>query len=150
MTLPERVPSPEVAEAWIRECLSLHPEGADLRVSGTCMEPALREGSRIRLRSPVGPIRVGDVVLLRTSAGLRLHRVVFQSGGELRTKGDRGLYLDPATSRSEVIARCVTREPRWKALLRAASSAVRLLARPWAPPKNPGRRGDAAHARLLP
>lgn len=149
MTLQERVPSPEVAQDWIRECLSLHPEGAELTVSGTCMAPALREGARIRLQSPTGPLRIGDVVLLRTAAGLRLHRVVLKFQGAIRTKGDRGTYLDPAALGKEVIAVWATSEPRWRSLLNVGRSLARLLARPSAATEGASGKGDAAHARLL-
>ena len=148
-SLPERTPPPEVAEQWIRECLSLDPRGAELRVTGTCMEPAIREGARVRLKAPDRPARVGDVALLRTLKGLRLHRVVLRIGSTLRTKGDTGVYLDPASSIGDVIAILSGAEPRWKGLLLASMSLVRLFRRPWAAAPGAGR-GDAEHARLLP
>lgn len=149
-SLPVRTPSPEIAEQWIRECLSLDPRGAELTVTGTCMEPAIREGARIRLRVPDRPARVGDVALLRTAKGLRLHRVVFRIGSTLRTKGDTGIYLDPAASSGDVIAILAGAEPRGKGLLLTALSLLRLLRRPWTATARGGGRGDAEHARLLP
>lgn len=149
-SLPERTPSPEVAEGWIRECLSLDPRGAELTVTGTCMEPAIKEGTKVRLRPPHRPAQVGDVTLLRTPKGLRLHRVVLRIGSTLRTKGDAGLYLDPAVSNADVIAVLASPEPRWKRFLHATSSLLRLFSRPWTASAGGAGRGDAEHARLLP
>lgn len=144
MSLPERSLSPEVAEEWIREVLRQDERGARLTVSGSCMEPSLKEGSKVTLMPLQGTARVGDVVLIRTAAGLRLHRVLLRFGDRVRTKGDSGTYLDPVSSASAVIGVCETSESRLARLLHTAGSLARLLARP-----APGR-GDEAHARLLP
>lgn len=149
-SLPILTPSPEVAEQWIHECLSLDPRGAELTVTGTCMEPAIREGARIRLKVPDRPARVGDVALLRTARGLRLHRVVFRVGSTLRTKGDTGIYLDPPGSSGDVIALLAGAEARWKGIRLATLSLLRLFGRPWTAAARGGGRGDAEHARLLP
>lgn len=146
MSIPERSLSPDLAEDWIREILRRDPEGAQLTVSGTCMEPSLKEGSRITLRSLGGAARVGDVVLLRTVAGLRLHRVLLRFGDRIRTKGDLGNYLDPASSLSAIIGVCETSESRLTRLVRAVFSMGRVFARSLPA----SGRGDAAHARLLP
>lgn len=146
MSIPERSLSPEVAEDWIREVLRRDEGGAQLTVSGACMEPSLKEGSKITLRRFHGAARVGDVVLLQTAAGLRLHRVLLRFGDRVRTKGDRGIFLDPASSFSAIIGVCEATESRLARLVRAARSLARLLARPRAAPG----RGDEAHARLLP
>ena len=146
MSLPERALESEVAEDWIRDLLGRDAHGAELTVSGTCMEPTLPEGAKVRLKAPTGPVRAGDIVLLRLAAGLRLHRVVFSSPGWIRTKGDRGIYLDPKVLRQAVIAVCETNETRLDRLVRVTASLVRLLARP----RTTSGRGDHAHARLLP
>jgi hypothetical protein len=149
-TLPERIPPPEVSEAWIRECLRVHPEGVLLTVSGTCMEPALKEGARIELRSPTSPPRVGDVVLLRLPAGLRLHRVLFRWRDRIRTKGDQGMYLDPATSADAVVALWLPNEAAPFRFLRVSWSLIRLFFRPFRPAAVTPGDGDGEHARLLP
>ena len=146
MTLPERALEPEAAEAWIRDVLRREPLGAELTVSGTCMEPALAEGSRVRLRAATRPVRAGDIVLLRIETGLRLHRVVSSFGDWIRTKGDRGIYLDPKAPRQAVIAVCESNEAALTRLCRTVASLGRLLGRAWAG----SGRGDRAHARLLP
>ncbi len=146
MSIRGRSLSPEVAEDWIRELLRQDPEGAQLTVSGTCMEPSLPEGSRVTLRSFDGAPRVGDVVLLHTAAGLRLHRVLLRLGDRVRTKGDQGTYLDPPSPLSAIIGICDPSETRLTRLGRALRSLGRLLARPRAA----SPRGDASHAGLLP
>ena len=150
MTLAERTPPPEIAEDWIRECLRLDPWGALLTVSGTCMEPALMEGSKIKLRAPTRPLRVGDVVLLRMAEGLRLHRVLLRFGDRIRTKGDRGTYLDPSASSSAVIAVWETSESHPTRFFKAGLSLARLFARPWMTRFATLVGSDGEHARLLP
>lgn len=149
-SLDTRVPTPEVAEQWIRECLALGPAGGTLTVSGTCMEPALMEGTRIQLMATTRDPQTGDVVLIQTPGGLRLHRVVWSRGNTIRTKGDRGHYLDPKGSPEAVIAIQADPEPRFRRLLRAVLSLLRLLGRTWWPGASAGNEGDPAHARLLP
>ena len=147
--LPERTPPPELSEAWIRECLNAGAGHATLTVSGTCMAPSLPEGSRVTLRSPSGSVRVGDVVLLRTPAGLRLHRVLLRFRHTIRTKGDHGIYLDSAGSLAAVIAVCDTGESRGGRLLKAGRSLASLLIRRLSL-RREGREGDVAHTGLLP
>jgi len=149
VTLSERVLGPEVAEDWIREALRLHPQGVRLTVSGSCMEPSLAEGSKVTLATPTRAVRVGDVVLLRIAAGLRLHRVLWRFSERIRTKGDRGMFLDPAAPVSAVIAVCETNESRVVLWVRAVRSLGRLFARCLRPASAPPDRGDAAHSRLL-
>jgi hypothetical protein len=104
MSLKERTASPGLADDLLRDCLTLDPKGGQLIVSGTCMEPLLREGDTIQVETPGTTMRMGDVVLIRTPLGLRLHRVVFRFGETLRTKGDRGICLDPVASQRDVVA----------------------------------------------
>ena len=146
MTLAERAIEPGVAEEWIREALRIHPDGVRLTVSGTCMEPALAAGSKVTLAPVTRAVRAGNVVLLRTPAGLRLHRVLLAFADRIRTKGDLGTYLDPALPRSAVIAVCETGEGGFVMKFRAFRSLMKLLARPWT--RGPDR-GDQAHARWL-
>lgn len=147
MSLPERVLVPEVAEAWIRDCLRIDPGGVAVTVSGTCMEPALMAGSRIRLKAPSGAVRVGDVVLLNTAAGLRLHRILLHFRDAIRTKGDRGHYLDPLSSKTAVIAVWDTTESWPTRFGNAARSLIRLLGRPF---RMRGAESDEPHVAFLP
>jgi hypothetical protein len=149
MSLAERAIDPGLAEDWIREALRLHPQGVRLTVSGTCMEPALAEGSKVTLATVTRAVRAGEVVLVRTVAGLRLHRVLLAFADRIRTKGDRGTYLDPAAPRSAVIAICDTGEGPLVMKTRAFLSLARLAARPWTRNQGAVDRGDRAHARLL-
>ena len=145
MTIEERNMSPEITEDWIRACLR-EGESAELTVMGSCMKPALIEGDKVTLSDLLRPVRIGDIVLIRTPAGLRLHRVLIRHGETVRTKGDHGIYLDPPTPRSRVVARCLVAEPLGTRALRTFLSLLRLGQRAW--PRRPA--GDEAHARLLP
>jgi hypothetical protein len=92
---------------WIG-CLAAFDE-VSFRLRGACMTPAAPEGGRVTLvdarrRRP----RFGDVLLVRTPAGLRLHRLVWpprpSSAARLRTLADRGAALDPALAPEDVLA----------------------------------------------
>ena len=110
------------------------------------MTPALIEGERVKLTEPARTARLGDIVLIRTLGGLRLHRVLFRAGENVRTKGDHGTYLDPTTPASRIIAVCAIDESPAVRMARTARSVLRL-ARRW----SAGRVvRDEAHARLLP
>jgi hypothetical protein len=97
------------AEELLRECLASFPN-VRLTVTGRCMEPALAHGERVRLVSAARRApRVGDVVLARQPAGLRLHRLVFGPPlappfARWRTRADRGLLLDPPLQAADVLA----------------------------------------------
>ena len=93
----------EVAAA-ARELLRTLPS-LRLRVSGACMEPAIREGATVTLeaRRP----RFGDVVLAWQREGLRLHRLVWAPrlrAAAWRTQADRAGLFDGRLRREDVIA----------------------------------------------
>jgi hypothetical protein len=127
MSLAERTVAPSLAEDMLRECLVLDPRGGQLTVSGKCMEPVLREGAVIQVEAPARPVRTGDVVLVQTPAGLRLHRIVFHVGQTLRTKGDRSVFLDPAVDVRDVVGVWASAESRAGSLLRVGASLGRYV-----------------------
>jgi hypothetical protein len=101
-------PAAETAEAaWseqvLRALLDEH-ESVRLRVTGECMAPRLHHGDVVSLYSArrCRP-RWADVVLVKTPAGLRLHRVVW-AGRVWRTKGDRAPFWDGPVSAGEILA----------------------------------------------
>jgi len=116
-------------ERVLVDCLEAFPH-VRFTVSGRCMEPALAEGDRVlvegvRRRTP----RVGDVVLLRHPAGLRLHRLVYALGRSWRTKADRGKGLDPALVPQDVLGTVVAVEGRARARPRRPALALLALGR---------------------
>lgn len=94
-----------LSEALLRELLDDLPH-VQLHVTGDCMRPALVPGDTVylvsqRRRRP----RLGDVVLVRLAAGLRLHRLVWgwpTRGRVRRTKADRSAYWDPALETADL------------------------------------------------
>ena len=109
-------------------------DGVRLRVRGNCMAPQLREGEVVTLQAArrLRP-RWGDIVLVRTPAGLRLHRIVWRSarGQAWRTKGDQAPFWDAAVGSDQILAVAPkTRQPATalRSLLRAviAGSFTRL------------------------
>ena len=103
-----------------------------LAVTGGCLSPALAEGETVTL---VGPDRrrprFGDVVLCETSAGLRLHRLVWSPPWGLgwRTKGDRARSCDGRIHPRQVLGTAVAGAgrplgPRRWLALRSLGAAV--------------------------
>jgi hypothetical protein len=65
------------------------------RVTGDCMSPAIAPGEEVLVVSAEErPPRFGDVVLVASREGPRLHRLVYAFAGSLRTKGDRAPGFD--------------------------------------------------------
>jgi hypothetical protein len=118
------------ATRLIRAALEIRG-AATIRVTGHCMAPAFPEGSVASLRpADAAPFGFGDVVLLQTPLGLRLHRIVARRRGAVRTMGDRGTSLDPLhpINPTEVLAVATNHESRWRARARAVVSIGRLIA----------------------
>jgi hypothetical protein len=101
-------------EKYLRDCLATFSR-VRLRATGTCMRPVLEPGDDVELASIAQcPPIVGDIVLARHVAGLRLHRLVW--GPPLagphsawRTASDRGA-LDETISPRDVMAKVVSVE----------------------------------------
>lgn len=77
-------------------------EAVCFRVTGDCMRPALAAGDLVRIApARVRRPRFGDVVLVATTGGLRLHRLVWGpplTFARWRTKGDNAPGFDGPVS----------------------------------------------------
>ena len=122
------------ADSMLRGCLD---EFAMVRlsVSGDCMMPVLRPGDTVVL-APARHYRprLGDIVLVRLAAGLRLHRLVPgwpSRGSARRTKADRAAYWDPPFAPGDLLGAVVGLEREGRALPRPAriAPALRSLVR---------------------
>jgi hypothetical protein len=98
-----------------------------MTVTGNCMAPALPEGATVSLaRTGARRPRLGDVVLVRLPAGLRLHRLIWGpplAWGRWRTKGDRSPSWDPAVAPAQVLG-WVREADRGPAPVRAALTSL--------------------------
>jgi hypothetical protein len=88
----------DMAEATLVTCLLSFPY-VRFRVTGDCMTPLLPAGTTVTVvPSDRKPPRIGDIVLVRHSGGLRLHRLIWGPPlvrrGSWRTKGDRAWLWD--------------------------------------------------------
>ena len=88
----------DTAEATLVSCLRSFPY-VQFRVTGDCMAPVLPAGTTVTVApSDRKPPRIGDIVLVRQSGGLRLHRLIWGPPlvrrGSWRTKGDRARLWD--------------------------------------------------------
>jgi hypothetical protein len=87
--------SPAEATALFRE--SLHQfDAVRFRVTGACMLPVLAPGDVVRLKEAArARPRFGDVLLVSTPDGPRLHRLVWRPPfGPWRTRGDQAPGFD--------------------------------------------------------
>jgi hypothetical protein len=97
------------------------------------MEPVLNEGTCVQLVSPARRApRVGDIVLVRQSTGLRLHRLVWgpplmSPDGRWRTMADRAVSLDEPIHRGDVLAIALVAEGGLRRTARALRSLVRVV-----------------------
>jgi hypothetical protein len=106
---------PDWSEAALRECLAVFHQ-IRFRVTGGCMAPKLSPGETVIVadtlcRRP----RIGDVVLMRQPAGLRLHRLIW--GPPLaprflswRTKADCADVWDPKCSHGDILGTVIAIE----------------------------------------
>lgn len=87
----------------------LHEEQeVELRIKGSSMSPFLRSGDVVVL-APLGGRSpgTGDVVAVRRSTGVLVHRVVGRRGASLLTLGDAVGRLDVPAAPEDVVGRAV-------------------------------------------
>lgn len=92
------------------------------RAQGTSMLPAIRPGSAVEIEwTSSDRIAAGDIVLMKTPTGLRLHRVVEIGTGLLVTRGDNHLHDDEPCRTQDVLGKLRAIGPPpglWKRLVR--------------------------------
>jgi hypothetical protein len=98
---------------------------------GSSMRPFLQDGDEVRIvPAPVHEVRPGDIVLVRTSGGAALHRVLSTDlrVALVRTKGDASRLADAPLPAGAVVGRAeaVRHDGAWVPLDSAGS---RLLGR---------------------
>jgi len=135
--MPEIEPievSAELRDEILRGCADSRTSFT-IKVTGECMVPNLNPGETVRLApSAVRPPRLGDIVLIRQSKGLRLHRLIWRplfakSGSRWRTMADRAITWDPGAALDDLIAAVVAVEgERPRRVSPRRLKALRLLA----------------------
>ena len=104
----------DTAEAALVACLRLFPY-IQFRVTGDCMAPVLPAGTTVTVvPSDRKPPRIGDIVLVRHSGGLRLHRLIWGPPlvrrGSWLTKGDRAWLWDGRVSGDAILGTVIAGE----------------------------------------
>jgi signal peptidase I len=78
-------------DSWLFSELlrSLVKDGIEVRfrAEGRSMYPALRDGDVVQIEAMSDPAEPGDVLMVESATGLRVHRVV-QRGEQILTQGD--------------------------------------------------------------
>ncbi len=86
-----------------------------LEITGTCMEPAISEKSKVRI-SPQRTYWPGDILVIRSGDGrLLAHRLlgIYPYRGRVNyiTQGDNVAIVDIAVRRSDIIGRVTSSDP---------------------------------------
>ena len=130
------------------------------------MQPFLQPGDEAWVAPSPPEVRRGDVVVLRTAAGLLVHRLLraepWSQPERLWTQGDSNRLPDPPASAENLVGRVLTVRrrggslaldtPRWRAsgwLIASGMLALNNLARQARPWGAPGRLAAGAGWRLL-
>ena len=74
------------------------------------MFPIIKNGESLRVEDvAAGRLRVGDIVVARTAAGIRAHRLIFSDPARdcFLTRGDAGHETDPPIQASQILGRVV-------------------------------------------
>ena len=104
----------EAFEALCREVLA---SGGAVRFQarGASMSPAIRDGEIVYVGGVEKALSVGDVLLVRSSDGLRLHRLVHadKTSDVYVTRGDCGQQDDPAVAFRDVLGIAECKEVQW-------------------------------------
>jgi hypothetical protein len=118
------------SEAQLDALLKLWGETRETSVSsltGNCMSPVLHEGDRLVLRHGDGDLHPGDVVVVRSSGGYLVQRVIRIDGreddGGLTVAGDRLDEFHPSIPRRDVVGKVVG--------VRIPGGVARLDTRAW-------------------
>ena len=125
----------ELFEEFIRPMLQ---QGLSVRFQalGCSMSPAIRDGEMVEVRPvKLTELRKDDIVLAKSSSGLRLHRIVVLDVARdlFLTRGDCGQEDDPPLAGAQILGLARTKDVRlgWTTV-RASfrhGRAIRLLAR---------------------
>ena len=107
--MPTReVPLRKDSHLFSEMCAALLRRGNHVRfrVQGASMQPNLLDGDQVLLApAAISDLCPGDVALVETSNGLRLHRVKHVASPAVITQGDAGLEPDPQSA--QIVGRAV-------------------------------------------
>jgi hypothetical protein len=107
-------PHSELFDDFVQELLR---EGNAIRFQarGGSMSPAIRDGEIVHVKSAIpAELRKGDMVLVKSEIGFRLHRLVVADLAQdvFITRGDCGQQDDPAVSAEDILGLATTKEVR--------------------------------------
>jgi len=74
------------------------------------MFPVIKNGESLRVENvAAGQLQIGDIVVVRTAAGIRAHRLIFADPGRdcFLTRGDAGQESDPPIQAGQILGRVV-------------------------------------------
>ena len=85
--------------------------GLRFQVVGRSMLPTIKHGEIVHVK-PVtgGMLRIGDIVLLRSGAQFKAHRIIRKRGQCLITRGDAGIDTDGEIRCDQILGRVTAKE----------------------------------------
>jgi hypothetical protein len=86
--------------------------GLRFQAKGRSMLPTIQDGEIIHVQ-PVASymLRIGDIVLLRSGAEFKAHRIIRKRGHCFITRGDSGVDTDGEIRCDQILGRVIAKEP---------------------------------------
>lgn len=85
--------------------------GLRFQAMGRSMLPTIQDGEIVHVKPVAGNmLRTGDIVLLRTGAEFKAHRIIRKRGECFITRGDAGIDTDGEIRRDQILGRVIAKE----------------------------------------
>jgi hypothetical protein len=85
--------------------------GLRFQATGRSMLPTIQDGEIVHVK-PIASsmLRIGDIVLLRSGAAFRAHRIIRKRGENFITRGDAGIDTDGEIRCDQILGRVIAKE----------------------------------------
>jgi signal peptidase I len=85
--------------------------GLRFQAIGRSMLPTIQDGEIVHVRPVAGNmLRIGDIVLLRSGAEFKAHRIIRKRGECFITRGDAGVDTDGEIRCDQILGRVIAKE----------------------------------------
>jgi len=85
--------------------------GLRFQAIGRSMLPTIHDGEIVHVKPVAGnTLRIGDIVLLRSGAEFKAHRIIRKRGECFITRGDAGIDTDGEIRRDQILGRVIAKE----------------------------------------
>lgn len=86
--------------------------GLRFQAKGRSMLPTILDGEIVHVKPVAGDtLKIGDIVLLRSGAEFKAHRIIRKRGELFITRGDAGVDTDGEIRRNQILGKVIAKEP---------------------------------------